>query len=52
VAADGISYQTGATGPDGKKIDSPPPKGPALLRVSYISNAANPDIYRIKPGAF
>jgi hypothetical protein len=24
----------------------------AVLRVSYIANAANPDIFRIKPGAF
>ena len=27
-------------------------KGPAVLRIAYIANAANPDIYRIKPGAF
>ena len=52
VAADGISYQSTATTPDAKKTDSPPPKGPAILRVSYIANAANPDIVRLKPGAF
>jgi hypothetical protein len=52
VAADGISYQATPNTPDGKKVDSPPPKGPAVLRVSYIANAANPDIVRIKPGAF
>ena len=37
---------------DGKPTASPAPKGPAVLRVSYIANAANPDIFRIKPGAF
>jgi hypothetical protein len=28
------------------------PTGPAILRVSYLANVANPDIYRVKPGAF
>ena len=51
VAADGISYQANAAA-DGKPTASPAPKGPAVLRVSYIANAANPDIFRIKPGAF
>jgi len=37
---------------DNKETTSPPPKGPAVLRVSYIANAANPDILKIKPGAF
>ena len=51
VTADGISYQaTGTT--DNKRIDSPPPTGPSILRVAYILNSANPDIFRIKPGAF
>ena len=51
VAADGISYQATATA-DGKKNDSPPPKGPAILRVSYIANAANPDVHKIGAGSF
>ena len=50
VVADGISYQ--ATSADNKPANSPPPKGPATLQVSYISNTANPDVIRIKPGAF
>jgi hypothetical protein len=51
VAAEGISYQVTAKSDD-KKTDSPAPKGPALLRISYIRNVANPDIIHIKPGAF
>ena len=51
VAADGISYQA-TKKEDNKETVSPPPKGPAVLRVSYIANAANPDILKIKPGAF
>jgi len=49
VAADGISYQAMQ---DNKPITSPTPKGPAVLRISYILNPANPDIFRIKPGSF
>jgi hypothetical protein len=51
VAADGISYQATATA-DNKRTASPPPTGPAILRVSYIGNVVNPDIVRIKPGSF
>jgi hypothetical protein len=51
VATDGISYQA-TKKEDNKETTSPPPKGPAILRVSYIANAANPDIQKIKPGAF
>jgi hypothetical protein len=51
VAADGISYQA-TKKEDNKETTSPPPKGPAVLRVSYIANAANPDVLKIKPGAF
>ncbi|HWY65579.1 MAG TPA: hypothetical protein VNX61_10220 [Rhizomicrobium sp.] len=51
VATDGISYQA-TKKEDNKETTSPPPKGPAVLRVSYIANAANPDILKIKPGAF
>jgi hypothetical protein len=51
VAVDGISYQATATA-DNKRTASPPPNGPAILRVSYIGNVVNPDIVRIKPGSF
>lgn len=51
VATDGISYQA-TKKEDNKETTSPPPKGPAILRISYIANAANPDILKIKPGAF
>ncbi len=40
IAADGISYQT--SGPDAAA--SAPPKGPAVLRVSYLANVLNPDV--------
>lgn len=46
VAVEGIRY-TATAG-----VPSPPPAGPAILRVSYLANAANPDVYRLKPGAF
>jgi hypothetical protein len=51
IAAEGISYQVTAKSDD-KKTDSPAPTGPALLRISYIRNVANPDIIKIAPGAF
>lgn len=50
VSAHGISYQANAV--DGSSTPAPMPKGPALLRISYVANAANPDIQRIKPNAF
>jgi hypothetical protein len=40
LAIDGVSYST-----DGKPA-GPPPKGPAVLRITYIRNAANPDVLR------
>jgi hypothetical protein len=47
VAVEGIRYtRSDASAP------SPEPTGPAILRVSYLANVANPDIYRVKPGAF
>jgi hypothetical protein len=49
IAADGITYQATQ---DNKPITSPTPKGPAVLRISYILNPTNPDIFRIKPGSF
>jgi hypothetical protein len=49
VAVEGIGYQA-TTG--GKTSAVAPPSGPAMLRVSYIANAANPDIYRVQAGAF
>jgi hypothetical protein len=51
IAAEGISYEI-ADKTNAKKSDSPAPAGPALLRISYIRNVANPDIMHIKPGAF
>jgi hypothetical protein len=51
IVAEGISYQA-TNKADQKAADSPPPKGPAMLRVSYAANAQNPDIVRIKPGSF
>jgi hypothetical protein len=49
VVADGITYQATQ---DNKPFTSPTPKGPAVLRVSYILNPTNPDIFKIKPGSF
>jgi hypothetical protein len=51
LAAEGVGYQLAAKSDD-KQTSSPPPKGPALLRISYIRNVANPDVVHIKPGAF
>jgi hypothetical protein len=50
VTADGVSYQ--ATDKNNQPVNSPPPKGPAMLQLSYIGNLANPDIHKIKPGSF
>ena len=47
ISASGIRYQAGSTA-----APPPEPTGPALLRISYVANAANPDIIQIKPGAF
>lgn len=49
VMIDGVSYQS--SGGD-KPIASPPPKGPATLRVSYSLNADKPDVKTLKPGSF
>lgn len=49
VVVDGVSYS--ATGGD-KPITSPPPKGPATLRLTYALNATNPDVKTLKPGSF
>jgi len=49
VMVDGVEYQR--TGGD-KPLASPPPKGPATLRVSYTQNVDKPDIKAIKPGSF
>jgi hypothetical protein len=51
VAADGVSYAINGAAA-GANAASPDPKGPALLRVSYIRDVANPDIIKIAPGAF
>jgi len=51
VSAEGVSYEM--SGADaGANIASPPPKGPALLRVSYVRDVAHPDVIKIAPGAF
>jgi hypothetical protein len=49
VLIDGVAYQ--GTGGD-KPIASPPPKGPATLRVSYTQDVEKPDIKALKPGSF
>jgi hypothetical protein len=47
VLIEGIAYQAGAD-----KAASPPPKGPAALRILYMLNADKPDVKTIKPGSF
>lgn len=49
VVVDGVAYQR--TGGD-KSLASPPPKGPATLRVSYTQDVDKPDIKALKPGSF
>lgn len=49
ISLDGVEYH-GASGD--KQIASPPPKGPAVLRVAYALNATNPDVKTLKPGSF
>jgi hypothetical protein len=53
VAIDGVEYHS--TSGD-KPIASPPPKGPASLRVGYELNAVKPDVKpaagTLKPGSF
>jgi hypothetical protein len=51
VAADGVTYEI-SDPTAGAKTPSPEPKGPALLRVSYVRDVAHPDIIKIAPGAF
>ena len=51
VAAAGISF-TRTDPKTGVKTPSPPPLGPARLRVSYIANVLQPDIHQIKHGLF
>lgn len=46
VAVAGVAYTIKDQPPP------PPPTGPAVLRVSYVANAANPDIHQVEPGAF
>ena len=48
IDAEGISYQSN----DKAAGDPPPPKGPALLRISYMANVLSPDVYKVKPGSF
>lgn len=50
LSIQGISYQTNTAG--GGEQKTPPPAGPALLRIAYSGNAANPDIRRIQAGSF
>ena len=49
VMVDGVAYQK--TGGD-KTEASPPPKGPATLRVSYQLDVDKPDVKTLKPGSF
>ncbi len=49
VVIDGVQYQ-GKTGDT--PVTSPPPKGPASLRVAYASTVQNPDVKVLKPGSF
>lgn len=37
---------------NGRVVKSPPPTGPARLRVSYAKNPGNPDVAKIERGAF
>jgi hypothetical protein len=48
IDAEGISYQSN----DKTTAAQPAPKGPALLRISYLANVLNPDVYKVKPGSF
>jgi hypothetical protein len=50
VLIDGVAYQR--TGADNKPVASPPPKGPATLRVSYTQDVDKPDVKTLKPGSF
>jgi hypothetical protein len=50
LVAEGVSYKIDAT--QGASSFSPAPVGPALLRVSYVRDVANPDVIKIAPGAF
>lgn len=49
VLVDGVAYQ-GSSGD--KQITSPPPTGPASLRVAYLLSAEKPDVKALKPGSF
>jgi hypothetical protein len=57
IDARGGSVQVEAAGiPISRKVDgkdeATSPTGPAVLRVSYAQDAAHPDVFSIKPGAF
>jgi hypothetical protein len=49
VMIDGVAYES--TSGD-KKVASPPPKGPATLRVAYSQDVDKPDTKALKPGSF
>lgn len=49
VSIDGVAYETGE---GAKKVTSPPPKGPATLRVAYLADVDKPDTKALKPGSF
>jgi hypothetical protein len=49
VRLDGIQYDFTI---NGQPARSQEPTGPVRLRLSYVANRTNPDIYRIKPGEF
>jgi hypothetical protein len=49
VRLDGIQYDFTINGQPARSQES---TGPVRLRLSYVANRTNPDIYRIKPGEF
>lgn len=49
VMVDGVAFQRGS---GDKAVASPPPKGPASLRISYAENIDKPDVKTLKPGSF
>jgi hypothetical protein len=51
VRTDGVGFTQRETA-DGAVVRSPPPTGPALLRVAYTQNTDRPDVARIQPGQF
>jgi hypothetical protein len=51
VRADGVGF-TRRESEEGPVVRSPPPTGPALLRIAYTQSTERPDVARIQPGQF